>query len=101
MTKELTVQQVATLHALDYDVCDLNLHGTTITCFAEARYELVCAHCDYKRPLCQPHAAATVQMAARADSGDVMPVWTCHRCHRRSCTFSDVFNLHLTGGHHG
>ena len=100
--KELTLEQTAALWALDFEVCDLNQYGTTDQCLAEAGYELVCAHCDYTRPLCQPHAAGIVRSINRPDSDDIMPVWTCNRCHRRSFAFAKVFHLHIVGGHrHG
>lgn len=97
--EKLTLEQTAALWALDFDVCELNQHGTTEECLVVADYELICAHCDHRRPLCQRHAAATVQLINRPDA-ELMPVWKCERCHRRSFDFHKVFHLHIVGGHH-
>lgn len=96
----LTFEQTAALWALDFDVCCLNVYGTTETCNAVAGYEIICAHCDYTRPLCQPHAAGIVKLINHPDGDDIMPIWKCDRCQRRSFTFGKVFHLHLIGGAH-
>lgn len=102
MTAEdtLTLQQRAALWSLDFDLCDWNQHGTTDLCRVAAEYELICTHCNYVRPVCPSHAAAISHLITRHD--DLMPVWTCTRCRRRSEYFTEVFHLHSAeGNHHG
>jgi hypothetical protein len=99
----LNVEQAATLWALDFDLCVNNVYGTTDECMVVARYEQVCVHCNYVRPLCHAHAAATQTLATSPDEDGPMPVWRCERCLRCSADFRAVFHLYLTraGACHG
>jgi len=103
MNEQLTAEQVAGLWALDFDLCVNNVWGATNECSTVASYDQICVHCDYVKPLCQAHAAATVALSSSPDPTGPMPIWRCDRCRRCSDDFHAVFHLHITksGTHHG